>query len=273
MSRSMILKTSGYNQLAEAVDGYCLYNKNDTYIGKAIEKYGEYSALEMTFLKQLCGFGDLIVEIGANIGTHTVALAKQVGQQGKVLAFEPQRLVFQTLCANIALNSLKNVDCHWAAMGAENSMVTVPEPDPCTQNNFGGVSLLNVQQGQQIRCHTLDSLLSLPQVKLIKIDVEGMEAEVLQGGKQLIQKFKPLLYIENDRIEKSAELMQLINSLGYRMYWHRPPLFNPENYYAETENIYSGIVSVNMLCVHKEHKIKIESMEEIMDYSYHPMRK
>ncbi len=131
---------------------------------------------------------------------------------------------------------------------------------------------MDAQQGRQVECFTLDGLISLPHVKLIKIDVEGMEAEVLSGGKKLIEKFKPFLYVENDRLEKSEDLMNLVNGLGYRMYWHMPPLFNPENYYADTENIYSNIVSVNMLCIHKDIKFNIEGLEEIVDLSFHPMR-
>lgn len=272
MSRSRLLETDGFNNLAKVEEGYYLYNQNDIYIGRAIEKYGEFSSLEMQVLKQLCAPSDVVIEVGANIGGHTVGLARRVGQQGRVLAFEPQRLVFQTLCANVALNSLVNVDCYWAALGTKAGVVIVPEPNPAQQNNFGGLSLLGAQQGQQVDCFTLDRFISLPRVRLIKIDVEGMEADVLGGGLELIQKFKPFLYVENDRIEKSEALMHLISSLGYRMFWHLPPLFNADNYYAETENIYPGIVSVNMICVHQESPIKIDGFTEVTDFSHHPMR-
>lgn len=119
MSRSQLLENDGFNQLAAGRDGYLLYNRNDKYIGRSIEKYGEFNGLEMQLFKQICTRDSIVVEVGANIGAHTIGLARLVGPQGRVLAFEPQRLVFQTLCANVALNSLENVDCHWAAVGSQ----------------------------------------------------------------------------------------------------------------------------------------------------------
>ncbi len=277
MSRSHLLETNGFNQLAQARDGYYLYNRNDIYIGKAIEKYGEYNALEFMLLKQLCGPGNIVIEVGANIGTHTVPLAKHIGEHGRLLAFEPQRLVFQTLCANIALNSLENVDCFWAALGRAPGSITVPEIDPNMETNLGGVSLLDARDGGQVDCFTLDSVLSkylpLPFVKLIKIDVEGMEYDVISGGRQIIQEHKPFLYVENDRPEKSETLMRLIDSLGYRMFWHIPLLFNPNNYYAYQENIYPNISSFNMICIHRETQMDIENLGEITDFTAHPLRK
>jgi FkbM family methyltransferase len=216
--------------------------------------------------------GDVVIEVGANIGSHTVGLAKHVGPQGRVIAFEPQRLVFQTLCANVALNSLENVDCYWSALGSEDGVIAVPEANPNQENNFGGISLLGSEEGHRVVCSTLDRFISLPQVRLIKIDVEGMEADVIRGGIQLLQKFKPFLYVENDRLDKSEALMQLIHSLGYRMFWHLPELFNPDNYYAETDNIYPRLVSVNMICIHQDINVKIDGLPEIADFSLHPMR-
>jgi hypothetical protein len=138
MPRSQLLETAGFNQLVAARDGYFLYNRNDLCIGRALEKYGEFSGLEMELLRQICGPGNVVIEVGANIGAHTVGLARRVGVRGHVLAFEPQRLVFQTLCANVALNSLENVECRWAAVGSEDGYITVPDLSPHQEVNFGG---------------------------------------------------------------------------------------------------------------------------------------
>ena len=273
MTRSNLLEGEGFNQLTQGKDGYFLYNRNDQYIGRALEKYGEFSGLEMEILRQLCGPAQIVIEVGANIGAHTVGLARRVGPQGRVLAFEPQRLVFQVLCANIALNSLANVDCYWAALGSADGSIVVPELDPTRLTNFGGLSLIGAQQGMHVTCHTLDRFLSLPQLRLVKLDVEGMEAEVLRGGWQLLQKFKPILYLENDRLERSQALIELVASQGYRMYWHLPPLFNPQNYFSDAENLYPGIVSVNMVCVHRDLKMNIEGFVEITDPAFHPLRR
>jgi FkbM family methyltransferase len=272
MSRSRLLETGDYNQLAAGKDGYLLYNRNDQYIGRAIEKYGEFSGLELDLFRQFCAPGSVVIEVGANIGAHTVGLARLVGSQGRVLAFEPQRLVFQTLCANVALNSLENVDCYWAAVGSQEGFVTVPDLSPRQELNFGGVTLLGAQSGQRVSCVTLDRFISLPKVSVIKIDVEGMEADVLRGSEQLLKKFKPILYVENDRVEKSEALIQLIAGFGYRMFWHLPPLFNPNNFFSNSENSYPNVVSVNMLCVHRDLDMRV-SGQEVVDFSFHPLRR
>jgi FkbM family methyltransferase len=272
MSRSRLLETKGFNQLAVGRDGYFLYNCNDYYIGRSIERYGEFSALEMKLFGQICSPGHMVIEVGANIGAHTVGLARLVAPEGRVLAFEPQRLSYQTLCANLALNSIENVDCFWAAVGAQEGFIDVPDLDPRKEHNFGGVTLLGAQGGRRIACHTLDRYATLPKVDLIKIDVEGMEADVLRGSERLLKQFKPVLYVENDRFEKSEALMRLIASFDYRMYWHLPPLFNPDNFFANQENAYPDVVSANMLCVHRDSPIRTVGLQEAVDFSFHPVR-
>ena len=272
MSRSRLLEMGGFNQLAAARDGYFLYNQNDQYIGRSIEQYGEFSGLEMKLFGQVCSAGGVVIEVGANIGAHTVGLARLVGPQGRVLAFEPQRLPFQTLCANVALNSLDNVDCFWAAVGSQDGFIDVPDLNPRLENNFGALSLLAGWGGPRVTCLTLNHYITLPKVDMVKIDVEGMEAEVIRGGELLLKQFKPVLYVENDRLEKSEALIRLIASLGYRLYWHFPTLFNPDNFFANSHDSFPKVVSMNMLCVHRDLKLRVTGLHEIVDFAFHPGR-
>jgi FkbM family methyltransferase len=270
MKRSRLLETTGFNQLAAGRDGFILYNTNDMYIGRAIEIYGEYSGLEMAMFREICKPGYAVLEVGANIGSHTVGFSRIVGQQGRVLAFEPQRLLYMTLCANVALNSLTNVDCYWAALAEQEGTIAVPQVDPTREGNFGALALGGEQKGVPVPCFILDRYLKLPRINLIKIDVEGMEEQVLRGGQQVLQKFKPMLYVENDRVESSEALIRFIAGFGYRLFWHLPPLFNPDNYYGISENIFENIVSWNMLCVHRDCGVTFPGLEEVLDSSRHP---
>src|SRR5262245_48257434 len=79
--------------------GPMLFPRGDMFIGRSLELYGEWSEGEVTLFSNLVVAGDNVVEAGANIGTHTLALSRLVGPQGKVWALEPQQLVFQMLCA------------------------------------------------------------------------------------------------------------------------------------------------------------------------------
>jgi FkbM family methyltransferase len=273
MARAPLLDGPGFNQLVRGRDAYYLYNVNDSYVGRSIERYAEYAGLEARFLERLCGEGDVVLEVGANIGAHTVALAKRVGPRGRVLAFEPQRLPFQALCANVALNSLANVDCHWAAVGARRGTIRVPELDPSQPANFGGVSLAAVTEGHIVPCFALDDFAGLPRVKLLKIDVEGMEAEVLHGGRKLIERFSPHLYVENDRVDRSEALMRLIDSLGYRLYWHTPPLYDPDNAERERVDLFPNVRSFNLLCVHRDAPSAVAGATPVEDFTAHPLKR
>jgi len=260
------LDASGFNAVRMCRHGPMVYNKNDVYIGRALEKYGESSEIEQEFFQQIVRAGHLVVEVGANIGTHTVGLSKLVGPSGVVLAFEPQRLVFQSLCANLALNQCANVYAFNEALGAQSGEVVVPAPNPFVQNNFGGLSLIGATSGDRVRMRTLDSL-QLGACHFLKADVEGMEIDVLRGALETIAKFRPAVYVENDRAEKSKELIELVFGIGYHAYWHLPPLFNPNNFAKDQENAFPGVVSINMLCIPAEAAVKVEGMRRIVSPS------
>lgn len=253
-----------FNCLVQSRHGPLLYNRFDQYVGGSLAAYGEFSEGESAMFAQLVGAGHVVVEAGANIGAHTVHLARLVGERGAVFAFEPQRIVFQTLCTNLALNQLVNVVARQQGLGRQAGEMVLPNVDPRVENNFGGLSLLTEGPGERVGIVTIDSL-ELSRCDLIKVDVEGMEEEVIAGAEQTIAKFRPVLYLENDRVEKSASLIRYLQSLNYRMWWHLSPLFNPDNFAGNTQNIFGGIVSINILCQPMESARPVAGLREITD--------
>ncbi|MDX1919780.1 MAG: FkbM family methyltransferase [Candidatus Caenarcaniphilales bacterium] len=251
-----------FNKLKDCRYGKMLFNENDLYIGRSFDLYGEFSELEVEPFKQFVKLGNVVVDIGANIGAHTLLLAQLVGPSGRVLAFEPQRIVFQTLCANMALNSVTNTQCFQYALGEETGETKIPLLDYTKQANFGGLDIEQFKQGESTPLMTLDSF-NLQQCNFIKIDVEGMEEKVLKGASKTIQQFRPFMLVENDRKEKSESLIQFLKSLNYRLYWFRPPMFNPNNFFNNPENAFGNIVSINMLCIPEVFKVVIEGLEEV----------
>ena len=266
---------TGNNKLIEGRSGLFIANKYDIYIGRSLIKYGEFSWHEFEFMQQMVRTGDVVVEVGANIGTHTIGLAKLVGDQGRVIACEPQPVVFQTLCANVLINNLDTVDCIPYAIGAENGTFLYPRLNYATKNNFGGLSLeamqkIGAENGILVHIKPLDQFFTFKRLDLLKIDVEGMEEGVLRGAMQTIERFRPKIYLENDRIEKSANLIKLLWELNYTLWWHLPPLFNADNYFKDPENIFGAIVSVNMLALPKEIPARISGLQQIEDATFHP---
>lgn len=236
--------------------GAMLYNRNDRFVGEALERYGEFSELELELLLQLVRPGDTLVEAGANIGCHTVPLAHALMPNGALVAFEPQRLTFQILCANLALNGLWNVYARQAAVGRAPGQIAVPVLDPTKFQNFGGLSLIGNESGEAVPVETIDGL-GLESCRLIKADVQGMEADVLAGAEATIRRCRPSLYIENDQPERSAALIRQMQGYGYKLWWHLPPLFNPDNHEGVAENVYPGVVSLNMLGLPEEMSAKV----------------
>jgi len=238
--------------------GLMVFNPQDAYVGRSLDLYGEYSYGEVQLFEQVLRPGEVVVEVGANIGAHTLALAKAVGPAGRVFAFEPQRILSQTISANLALNSITNGVIRNEAVGAAAGVLAVPSLDYCAAANYGGLPL-GPEAGwlekkvpfEEIPVVTLDSV-QLLRCRLLKIDVEGMEADVLRGAKETIARCRPLLYVENDRVDKAVELVALMKELGYDLHWHTPPLFLPDNFAKNAENVFGNILSFNVFGVPSE---------------------
>jgi FkbM family methyltransferase len=250
-----------FNTLGRLRYGQVIYNRNDVCIGRSIELYGEYSGLETSVFNQLLRPGQLVVDAGANIGVHTLFFAKKVGADGRVLALEPQRLLFQTLCGNMALNSITNAYCWNMALGDEPGDIGITALDPTQPTNFGGISAGDCAGGERVAVTTIDNF-ELPRCDFIKIDVEGMEEQVLRGAERTIRRLRPLLYVECDRSDREASLLRYLDSLGYRMYWHLPPLFNPHNFHESSDNVFGETVSKNLLCFDKTREHELTGFHE-----------
>ena len=262
MPKLLMTQCGELNVLVEAKHGRMLVNRHDAYIGRSIMELGEFSEGEVDLFRQVLKPGALVVEAGANIGAHTIPLAGFVGPSGRVVAFEPQRVVFQMLCANVALSSLMNVTAYWSAVGELPGELWVPTIDYAQPNNFGGLALEGRTSGERVPVQTIDAL-RLERLDLLKADVEGMELAVLKGARQTIERCHPLLYVENDREEKSAELLTLIKTLGYSVFSHNPRLYNPNNFFGETNNPFGNIISINLFAVHSSVAANIQGLKQL----------
>jgi FkbM family methyltransferase len=232
--------------------GLTLYNSNDMYVGKSLDQYGEYAEAEIDLFKELIKEGDTVYDIGANIGSHTLAMARMVGEEGTVAAFEPQRQIYYVLCGNIALNNLSNVHCMPIALSNIAGSIKVPELNFKQLGNFGALGLEgappdNFSIAQVMRLDDLNPTAC----NFIKVDVEGMESRVILGGSKTIDQYKPFLYVEDDRQQNSKDLVNLLHAHGYKVYLHSPTLFQKSNYFNNKINVFGGIMAVNLFCHHK----------------------
>jgi len=252
-------------QLVSTRHGPMLVFRGDVYVGRSLDLYGEYCAAEFDIFAQIIRPGMTVVEVGANIGAHTVPLARRCAP-GPLWAFEPQQRVFQLLCANLALGQVSNAICLPEACGAAPGFAEVPAVDYSGPENIGGVSLGPASEraapALTVRVTPLDEL-RLPACEFLKIDVEGWETEVLQGAAGTIARFAPTIYVENDRAAKQEAVIRTLDGMGYQSFWHLAPLYSPENFNRTTENVFGGSLSLNMLSVPKARAGMITGLEPV----------
>ena len=242
------------------------------------------SSLEVDVFNQILRPGAHVADIGANIGTHTLAMARIVTNAGWVYAFEPQRLVFQTLCANVALNSVTNVDCVNMAVSDTATPILVEELDPYRPVNFGGLELGRSAANRSVSGTTLDDFLNGRRLDFMKVDIQGMEEACLRGARQTLSRFRTILYLENDQPEKSPSLLSCLNELDYAAFWHLPMFFNPNNFAGNPNQIHSvgffdmggqflncNGFAINMLCVPRSTGVRINGLPQVTDIHEHPL--
>jgi FkbM family methyltransferase len=189
---------------------------------------------------------------------------------GRLIAFEPQQRVFQLLCANLVMNGVTNALAFPDAVGAAAGTALIPKIDYSSAYNFGSVSasktapsdVLSWDDGQPTRVVAIDDL-ALPACDFLKIDVEGFEAQVLRGAQATIARCRPVLYVENDRASQQAELIALIDGMGFAQFWHVAPLFHRDNFNGATGDVFNKAISLNMLCVPNESGMSIAGFDRI----------
>jgi FkbM family methyltransferase len=193
-------------------------------VGVAMLETGSHCQEEIDILLQLSkarayqkpAGGFTVLDVGANIGAHTVPWAKFMTGWGKVIAIEAQERLLGALWGNITINNCFNARAVWAAAADTDGVMAGPSMDYCRPANFGGVSMLPEHNDQQpvkdykqiIPTITIDSL-CLPRVDVIKIDVEGMEPQVLKGAKGTIARNRPIITAEHTTCGKDAILAEL----------------------------------------------------------------
>jgi len=238
----------GYARLVRVRDGVLLYNRFDQFIGRAVELYGEYCGDRQELFRQILQTGDIAVEVGAYIGTTTLTLSRAVGRGGAVIAMEAQRLSHQILNANLALNNIVNVYAPLIAAGEEPGSITVPILSPTVENNYAALGLKDQawEGGDAVPVNTVDSF-ELRHCRLLVIDAEGMEIEVLRGAEATLATCAPIVHVANHRRDKSSALISHLLDRGYQLYWDIVPMWRPGNFAGNDKDHFEGTVAVGML--------------------------
>jgi FkbM family methyltransferase len=175
--------------------------------------------------------GQTVLDIGANIGAHTLPLAALVGEAGRVIAFEPTAFAFRKCTANVALNpGLRPRIALLQAMLVESPTEPVPAAVFSSWPLVEGPDLHETHRGRRMgtegaKAATLDRVveeLGLAEIHFIKLDVDGYEYPVLAGGRNTLRKFQPAIalelapYVHGEHGHTFEELIALLSQSGYR---------------------------------------------------------
>ena len=232
--------------------GFMLWPKHDTIVGRSLELYGEYSKVEVDLLCKVVRPGMTVVEVGGNIGALSVPIAKIIGETGRLIVFEPQYALNRILMANLAMNECFNAQVLLAAagVGVPGERLKIPLYDYSKEDNFGAIGrdMWDKNVGMDVPVIGIDKLVELPVVHVMKIDAEGMELEVLKGANKIIRRDWPWMFVENDRQDRSVELIRHLKGLGYEVYWFVSMLYSEENFHDNKENVFGYQGSFNMVC-------------------------
>jgi FkbM family methyltransferase len=263
MSNESLLLEKRHLRVMECRHGIFAFNEGDAILGRSLDLYGEWCEAELSLLGPLIKPGGLVLDIGAYIGTHAVFFAQRVGEQGAVMAFEPQRLLSQLLATNVVLNGLTNVHVIQKALGRKPDRIRIPVVRPDVEFNFGGFSILGHDEGEMVDIVTVDAL-QLPRCDLIKIDVESMEADVIRGARKTLKKYRPIVFVENNIEEHSADVIRALEKCDYKCWWHIKNYYNPDNFRGNAENVFADFrPESNMVCVHRTTELHFRELEPV----------
>lgn len=187
---------------------------------------GTYEPGTLAVMKSVLKPGDTFVDVGANIGLMTLFAASCLGEEGRVIAFEPHPDTRKILLDNLELNASENVVVSPFAVGREPGQATIYDRTGAERGSASLVDDGTHASSHSVEITTLDAYFqNFPgQISMIKFDIEGYEAEALKGGRNVILKHRPHLIVESSagrtNIDTSPEdLYRLLNGdFGYKVY-------------------------------------------------------
>jgi FkbM family methyltransferase len=194
----------------------------------AIYHDGTYEAGTLDVSLRSLRPGDTFLDVGANIGLMSLAAGRAVGASGRVLAFEPVPGIYALLQQNVALNQSRNISALQLALGSCEEQRLIYDHEEINRGSASLVKPDDSRDGEVVPVTTLDAFMAehhLKSLRMVKIDVEGWELEVLRGGRgELSSHQAPILCIEYSDRHRIAngellDIYRFVQSVNeYRIY-------------------------------------------------------
>ena len=203
-------------------DGKFIIFPNDA-IAQHIKLGKQWEPHFKTVIEHFISPGDTVIDCGANFGYNAVLMGKRLNNEGLLVAFEPQRIIYQQLNGNLILNNIFNSITYQTALGDGTQSTTSMKPVDYESSwvNIGDTSIGD--GGEEVHIYKLDDF-GFDKVNFIKIDVQGYELFSLEGAQNLITNQKPDMFIEVEPHQlikfgvTETQLIDYIKSFGYKIF-------------------------------------------------------
>lgn len=214
-------KKEGEKTLCKVQQHTFSINPLDKWISRPLKMGKYWESWLHYYFNRYSNKNKVCLDIGANIGVHTVVLSDYFSQ---VHAFEPQKDVYNLLKQNVALNECENVMLYNVGLGEKEDKLKMQCYDDSVKTNIGAIGI--AQGGdegcEEVDIKTLDSY-NITGVALIKIDVEGHEYQAFLGGMETVKTNRPVILFEEHNY-KSSQVFEILETLNYEI--RRLSLFN-----------------------------------------------
>lgn len=219
---------------------------DDDLIANSIREYGEWAQQEIDILGAFIHTGNHIVDAGAYIGTHSRAFSALVGASGKVFAFEPNPATFSILQQNAEAATQSNIQLFNTGLGATSAETTLQIVE--SDHNRASASVAPAPNAKSIRIkiQPLDEL-AFSRVDFIKVDIEGMELQLLEGAEDTVQRHSPIIFLEVNSLHSSQGFLDWATQHNYLAYGINVPAFNADNHLQSSINIFGHAREVGLL--------------------------
>lgn len=217
-------------------------------ISDSLRRYGEWAQQEIDLLRAFISPGDTVVDAGAYLGTHTRAFSERVGPDGLVYGFEPNPGSFSVLQRNAQAAPMNNIHLFNLGIGAMSESRALYVDDSLHNRASATMTGRADLDVATVRVRALDDM-GIARVNLMKVDVEGMELQLLRGAEQTITRDNPIIFLEINSLAGSLGFLPWAEQHDYLAYGVNVAAFNPDNHAQAEANVFGSAREAGLLLI------------------------
>lgn len=215
---------------------------------ESIGWYGEYLQLQLEVLGRLAKPKSVGMEVGAGVGTHSMHLARLLGNSGHLFLYEPRPIVRRVLRQNLSVNQISNVTVLRRSLGR-------PLQSDLAGNDIRpGPGEIEFAPASSRKTETLDEL-QLEQLHWLKINNNTSASDVFDGASETIWRLRPMLFISVQNPQGLEIAWARAEQFSCRCWRFDAPLFNPGNYNCRDTDVFDGHAVSALLAIPEENEI------------------